>query len=123
MLTHGHLPPARPRPNASGAAAGEAAAGLGEGERGGAERPSAAKWGIDQTIWVWLKIKQGGQTAGFSLWFHLAGQPILEFRFFEPQPYVVEQDPGNRRWNQKHDTVFLFLREMKARSPSNWCPF
>ena len=35
------------------------------------------------TIWVWLKIKQEGQTAGFGPCFHLPGQPILEFRFFE----------------------------------------
>ena len=36
--------------------------------------------------WVWLKIKQEGQTAGFGPCFHLPGQPILEFRLFEPQP-------------------------------------
>ena len=28
-------------------------------------------------IWVWLKIKQEGQTAGFGPRFHLPGQPIL----------------------------------------------
>ena len=33
-------------------------------------------------IWVWLKIKQEGQTAGFGPCFHLPGQPIVEFRFF-----------------------------------------
>ena len=33
--------------------------------------------------WVWLKIKQEGQTAGFGPCFHLPGQPISEFRFFE----------------------------------------
>ena len=37
--------------------------------------------------WVWLKIKQEGQTAGVGPCFHLPGQPILEFRFFEPQPH------------------------------------
>ena len=36
--------------------------------------------------WVWLKINQEGQTAGFGPCFHLPGQPILEFRFLEPQP-------------------------------------
>ena len=36
--------------------------------------------------WVWLKIKQQGQTAGFGPRVHLPGQAILEFRFFEPQP-------------------------------------
>ena len=39
--------------------------------------------------WVWLKIKQEGQTAGFGPCFHFPGQPILEFRFFEPQPGVL----------------------------------
>ena len=48
--------------------------------------------------WVWLRIKQEGQTAGFSPCFHLPGQPILEFRFCEPQPNVpqrrrVRKDP------------------------------
>ena len=35
-------------------------------------------------IWVWLKIKQEGRVP--QVWypcFHLPGQPILEFRFFE----------------------------------------
>ena len=35
-----------------------------------------------------LKFSQEGQTAGVGPCFHL-GQPILEFRFFEPQPYFV----------------------------------
>ena len=37
--------------------------------------------------WVWLKIKQEGQTAGFEI--HVStyqGLAILEFRVFEPQP-------------------------------------
>ena len=34
-----------------------------------------------------LKIKQEGQTAGFGPCFHLPGQPILVFRFVEPQPF------------------------------------
>ena len=34
------------------------------------------------SIWVWLKLKQEGQTAGFDPCFHLPGQAILEFRFF-----------------------------------------
>ena len=39
-------------------------------------------------MWAWLKIKRlDGQTAGFGPCFHLPGQPILEFRFFETQPY------------------------------------
>ena len=40
------------------------------------------------TIWVWLKMKRSeGQPAGGCYpCFHL-GQPISEFRFFEPQPY------------------------------------
>ena len=47
-------------------------------------------------IWVWLKIKREGQTAGFGPCFHLPGQPILEFRFFEPQPEksVTEATPN-----------------------------
>ena len=40
------------------------------------------------SIWVWLKIKQEGQTAGFGPCFHLPGPAILVFRFFEPQPYL-----------------------------------
>ena len=39
--------------------------------------------------WLWLRIKPGGQAAG-GPWFHLPGQPILEFRVFEPQPYGLE---------------------------------
>ena len=36
---------------------------------------------------VWLKIRRSeGQTAGCGPCFHLPGQPILEFRFFEPPP-------------------------------------
>ena len=35
---------------------------------------------------MWLKIKQEGQTAGLGPCFHSPGQPVLEFRFFEPQP-------------------------------------
>ena len=38
-------------------------------------------------MWMWLKIKRSeGQTAGLGPCFHLPGQAILEFRFFEPQP-------------------------------------
>ena len=40
-------------------------------------------------VWVWLKIKQPGQSAGFGPCFHL-GQPILEFRFFETQPRLTK---------------------------------
>ena len=29
------------------------------------------------SVWVWLKMKQEGQTAGFGPCFHLPGQPIL----------------------------------------------
>ena len=36
-------------------------------------------------MWVWLKMKELGQTAGFCPCFHLPGQPILELRFFEPR--------------------------------------
>ena len=36
---------------------------------------------------VAIKIKQEGQAAGFGPCFHLPGQAILEFRFFEPQPH------------------------------------
>ena len=40
-------------------------------------------------VWLWLKNKQEGQTAGFGPCFHLPiGQPILEFRFFEPRPFA-----------------------------------
>ena len=39
--------------------------------------------------WLWLKIKQEGQTAGLGPCFHLPGQPILEFRFLETQPHFV----------------------------------
>ena len=46
------------------------------------------------SIWVWLKIKEEGQTAGFGPCFHLPGQPILEFHFFEPQPFeCMECEP------------------------------
>ena len=38
-------------------------------------------------IWLWLKIKPEGQTAGFGPCFHLPRQAMLEFRFFEPPPY------------------------------------
>ena len=47
-------------------------------------------------IWVWLKIKQG-QTAGVGPCFHLPGQPILEFRFFEPRPYVFPGPPKQKK--------------------------
>ena len=36
--------------------------------------------------WLWLKIEQEGQTAGFGPCFHLPGQHILELRFIEPRP-------------------------------------
>ena len=37
-------------------------------------------------MWVWLKIKQEGQTAGFCPWKPLSDRAsILEFRFVEPQ--------------------------------------
>ena len=36
--------------------------------------------------WLWLQMNQVGQTAGVGPCFHLPGQAILEFRFFEPQP-------------------------------------
>ena len=36
--------------------------------------------------WVFCKIEQEGQTAGVGPCSHLPGQPILEFRCFEPQP-------------------------------------
>ena len=59
--------------------------------------------------WVWLKIHQEGQTAGFGPRFHLPGQPILEFRFFEPQPNVatIRSQPMAARasfseWLQRH---------------------
>ena len=39
-------------------------------------------WHWAGRIWVWLKIKQEGQTAGFGPCFHLPGQAILEFRLF-----------------------------------------
>ena len=38
-------------------------------------------------ICLWLKIKQW-QAAGFGPCFHLPRQAILEFRFFEPLPYL-----------------------------------
>ena len=41
--------------------------------------------GISAPVWVWLKIKELGQTAGFSLWFHLPFGAIL-VQLFEPQP-------------------------------------
>ena len=44
-------------------------------------------------IWVRLKMEQEGQTVGFGPCFHLPGQPILEFRLFEPQPFAFKQ-PG-----------------------------
>ena len=49
-----------------------------------------------EAIWAWLKIKDLGQTAGFGPCFHLPGQPILEFRFFEPQPYVCHRGISRR---------------------------
>ena len=52
--------------------------------------PSSLR-GSDGHIWVWLKMKQEGQTAGFGPCFHLPGQPILEFRFFEPQPFELSK--------------------------------
>ena len=44
------------------------------------------QWGTTYLVWVWLKIKQEGQTAGFGPCFHFPGPPILDFRFFEPRP-------------------------------------
>ena len=40
----------------------------------------------DCHIWVWLKLKQEGQTAAFGPCFHLPGHPILVFRFFDFSP-------------------------------------
>ena len=52
------------------------------------ENPVIRSDGHGALIWVWLKIKRSeGQTAGFGPCFHLPGQLILEFRFFEPQPF------------------------------------
>ena len=51
-------------------------------------RAKSGRFEIRLPIWVWLKIKEEGQTADFGPCFHLPGQPILEHRFFEPQPFV-----------------------------------
>ena len=58
--------------------------------------------------WVWLKIKQEGQTAGFGPCFHLPGQPILEYRFFEHSQLEDVFQTGHglpeaskSRWRQK----------------------
>ena len=51
-------------------------------------------------IWVWLKVKQEGQTAGSGPCFHLPGQPMLEFRFFcmnHSQKYIPERNRGRAR--------------------------
>ena len=85
---------------------------------------------------MWLKIKQEGQTAGVGPCFHLPGQPILEFRFFEPQPFQpeyvllpsnVNQDSTQRkettRWNffcSRKKPHELFPR--RTRSASSWRP-
>ena len=45
------------------------------------------------TSWTWAALKEAPhmwlqiEPAGFGPCFHLPGQPILEFQFFEPQPH------------------------------------
>ena len=46
-------------------------------------------------IWVWLKMNELGQTAGFCLWYH----------FFEPQPYEC---PGKHQ-----DTLWVSIHGFK----------
>ena len=43
-----------------------------------------------QEFHLGVAINQEGQTACFGPCFHLPGQPILEFRFFEPQPFELQ---------------------------------
>ena len=50
------------------------------------QRRRGRKGGV---IWVWLKMRQEGQTAGFGFHVSTYQGSILEFRFFEPQPFAV----------------------------------
>ena len=61
-------------------------------------------------IWLWLKMKRSeGQTAGVgNHGLHLPiGQPILEFRVFEPQPYIF------RLWSILREPQNVKLRQMR----------
>ena len=64
----------------------------------GGQGPAPAFACLVVSMWVWLEIKRSeGQTAGVGPCFH-PGQPILEFRFFEPQPsfFLAALFPGPR---------------------------
>ena len=65
-------------------------------EAGGSGTSRFTKHGPASSRWVWLKTQRSeGQTAGFGPCFHLPGQPILESRFFEPQPDYCWPGPNN----------------------------
>ena len=49
--------------------------------------PANRRFLTKMIIWMWLKIKPDKLR---RLCFHLPGQAILEFRFFEPQPYQAK---------------------------------
>ena len=68
-------------------------------------------------IWLWLKIKQQGQTAGLGPCFHLPGQPILEFRFLEPQPFFGGVPHARPQCNQcnHRKSWSIFLTDVSKR--------
>ena len=62
-----------------------------------------------QAIWVWLKIKELGQTAGFRLRFHVP-------RWQEPRTGISLQSPMSPACVTCSCQVYLLLNQMKQDS-------
>ena len=71
--------------------------------------PSAQQGFNSNESWMWLKIKQEGQTAGFGPCFHLPGQAILDFRFFQPQPIEGSELLKTRFFSWPEEQLLRFV--------------
>ena len=67
-------------------------------------------------MWVWLKIKQEGQTAGFGPCFHLPGQPI-----FGTEPSFSVSDSA-LQYTDTHTSCCCFwaLTPPNKKTPRTW---